>query len=307
MSRSYKKHGYDAICSSYGDKHCRKIYHHSDRQKAKRILKEVADQWYDIPYSIEGEIDILGSDCLYCEITHFGLDDIPYDKYMDEIYDPDFEVYLSDFDWINDWEEIADKLLIRGIDYSVRYADKWSWASDGGNYFCEDRSTAHRHLDMEIFGNPAYKVPWEAHTFWERYVADRDAKYNHDRPNWCVQVKYRKFTGYNHWFNFTEWDTLCPNYETKTLTFQLPYTKKVTPNLLDLVYEKVPKEDIISYDIHRSHPKYKRVHSDWRVSDFILYRNLLPQDFQTADELYAWIHKHEEQIITSWLKVKFHK
>ena len=161
MSRSYKKNYYSFFCCCKSDKPYRKIYTKQVRAKNRDLLKECENYYkdckifetYNTPCSLYGEV------CC--------VDDWYYDnpkKYL--INEPSTEDKFpkpcglcigcewSENTWKdNDWLETPDEKIINSkIDRSVRYADKYVWGSDGGNYFMGDKITIRKDLEKKIFG-----------------------------------------------------------------------------------------------------------------------------------------------------------
>jgi len=193
MSRSYKK-GYGHICSSYGDKWCRFQYHKSLRAKENRILKECEKAYrscrlfepYEKCCGLNGEVCDIDVD------AYLELDD-PHDKtiYDNNLINPEeilcttyskrmnkcIGCYYSENCWKNGeffdvWETNPDEQFCNNnIDYSVRYSDKWIWASDGGAYFRENISSLRKDFVIEAFGDIA---------IWEKYCKNKEKQADHD-------------------------------------------------------------------------------------------------------------------------------
>lgn len=300
MSRSYKKHGCDSICSSRGDKYCRSHYHRSDRRKTKKILEEVTRQWIEIPieipHSTEGEID-----------------------------SPNLDVHSSDRG--NYWEEIADKLITKGKDYSLCYADRWAWASDGGVYFQGDLSTAHQDFDKCCLGiceadshrNPLLR------DFYSDYCRNRDAKYNKDKKSYRIYVNYRvpvpagRYNcGASKWLenvigqhkNRKSGLSICfeREYDFYCIDFTIPFTNKPL-KVPDWVCEKVARDggEITQMSKSIVHPYGRRTTSIWGVDGYILSQNILPDTLQNPKDLRDYLIAHREEICKGWLRRRFGK
>lgn len=65
-------------------------------------------------------------------------------------------------------EDLPTDHIVNGIDYSCRFADKWSWASDGGTFIKETEASLKQQFDKELFGLVS---DWRhsAQNVWERY------------------------------------------------------------------------------------------------------------------------------------------
>lgn len=47
-------------------------------------------------------------------------------------------------------EDLPTDMIVNGIDYTCRFADKWDWPSDGGTYIKETDSSLKIEFDKEI-------------------------------------------------------------------------------------------------------------------------------------------------------------
>lgn len=336
MSRSYKKHGYDSICSSYGDKYCRSYYHRSDRRKTKRILKDVVDMYHsdtedDLTKgnAYENEFCMLCMDCDEEILFEEGcFCEVPFLDYMDEYPYKDPNIcHEPCCIWAWDWELEADKLLTKGKDYSLRFSEKWSWASDGGAYFQADLSTAHQDFDKHCLGvyeAGSFKHPI-LNDFYNDYYRNRDAKHNKDKKAYRVYVSYRvpvPSGRYNRgaadWLGnvmgqhkdrkseiFSGFDK---EYDSYHFNFRMPFTNKplVAP---DWVYERVAKEGGEITKICKSVEHYceRRAHSIWRVDDYALSQNIIPDTMWGPIDLKDYLIAHREEICKGWLRRRFGK
>lgn len=66
-----------------------------------------------------------------------------------------------------EWDIPTDQ-IVNGIDYSCRFADRWTWPSDGGTFIKETDSSLKQKFESELFG---YKSDWThpPQNIWERY------------------------------------------------------------------------------------------------------------------------------------------
>lgn len=67
-----------------------------------------------------------------------------------------------------------DKITSKSqIDYSLKYSDRWSWASDGGNYYSSDLSDIRKNFDEEIFSSKFTEFVFHRYkkqkNIWEQY------------------------------------------------------------------------------------------------------------------------------------------
>lgn len=282
MSRSYQRSGFGPVCSSRGDKFCRTYFHKSDRRKTRQLLKQIT-----IPEEVE-------LDCQLCMDCNFWLEstaDIPYSDYMDEEYWPDFnECHNHKCFEIGDFPE--DKIITSDYDRSLKFSEKWSWASDGGSYWTDDLASIRKDFDKEVFGIS----PRNQKTIWEEYLKLRKTYDNTPgTKKWKVRLTYETGRRHRDFFGGT-WIT-----ETYYKFLELPYHKG---------YIEIPDEfeGYVDYKFWRQKDySRKQPHSDWFLMDFLLSRNLVPKTFTEPEELINWLRKNQEVIIRKWFKIRFRK
>lgn len=306
MSRSYKKTGAYPIAScKYSDKWCRSIYHRGERRKVKSICHNV-EKWYDRDYefeSLDGKVDILASDFNFCNITNFSYDDVPYDKYMDEVYNPEWRVYYDKYDIEYWWEIEAEKIVMSNIDRSIRFADRWAWTSDGGSRYRESIRSLRKTFDSEVFGITSFRR-CEANV-WTDYLACKADLDPTRKSYWLVDLVYKTKL-------VTDWPEAAWRkpyserefyWETETKRIKLPYKKYLKASDL-------PNDGWVKIAcIH----KYRR--SIWddgyyiggNFIWFLFNHGIVPQTFEKPEELISWLRYYEEDIIHSYYKYQFHK
>lgn len=64
--------------------------------------------------------------------------------------------------------DIPTDKIVSVVDYSCEYADKWSWASDGGTFLMENESSLRSKFNSELFG---LESNWRhgPQNIWQRY------------------------------------------------------------------------------------------------------------------------------------------
>lgn len=257
MSRSYKKHGFSTMCSSYGDKWCRNYYHRCERRKTKAILKK--------------QIDFERSN-VKCSYKRF------------------YE------------EEPADTVINENVDYSLEFSDKWSWSSDGGNYFRDNLLTLRGEFDKEVFGDDCYYFSFKHNskrkdkTVWEKYALYREKVLSNKKRMYIVTFFYKKRVG--------------------TSVYKIGKSEVTEP-----IYEETRKQ--IKVGKHPSKIKFENdgwyrmtfwkeranyYHfSDWFLLEFLFKRNIIPLSFNNSEELISWLRENEEEIIRKWFLIKYKK
>lgn len=345
MSRSYRK-GYSGHCSTYGDKWCRFQYHKSLRAKDHRILKECEQFYRDCklfePYEeccgLNGEVCDVDVDWYYLE-----LDD-PHDKaiYDNNLINPEeilcnvhskrinkcMGCYYSENCWkdgefFDAWEASPDeKFCNNRIDHSIRYSDKWSWASDGGVYYQESVASLRIDFDKEMFGEENNRY---SHTnAWDDYCKFKQAKYNTTPRKWylvyeiptkeTIRINWVSYytrnalpkSTKNVWYKIESfWGDEKPSiykYERCWETAKDKILLDHKPTLSDL-----PKNAKFLYSCKSRKHTYTQAKSDWDLMEFLFYRNIIPTHFTSREDLNKWLYANEEKIVRKWYKIKNRK
>lgn len=192
MSRSYKKHGFSSFVCYSSDKPDRTIYHRNERRKANKLLKDAMLEYCEDEPN-EGEW------CMLCQ------DGIAYDDYeMGEAWDLYAPSYSPNYNkcynhkcyTLYNHTLAEDKIITKGIDYSLKYADKYSWASDGGQYWEADISELRKKFDKEVFGDYCRKYK-NTKNIWEEYIHYRNA--SHNKKHRHTLTKYCQGGGIGYW------------------------------------------------------------------------------------------------------------
>lgn len=307
MSRSYRK-GYSGHCSTYGDKWCRFQYHKGLRVKDHRILKECEKFYRDCkPFEPYKDCCELNSEVCDVDVDSYYLElDDPHDKaiYDNNLINPEeilcnvhskrlnkcIGCYYSENCWkagefFDAWGASPDEQFCKNrVDHSVRYSDKWSWASDGGVYYQESVESMRIDFDKEIFGEENNRY---SHTnAWNDYCNYKDKKFNKIPCTW--RLTYDIFP-----------KVITENvYVSRNYTYELDHK----PTQKDLPKDA---EFVSCYKANkwlRSQAK-----SDWDLMEFLFYRNIIPTNFKTREEMNKWLLKHEEMIVHKWYKIKNRK
>lgn len=277
MSRSYKKHPYDTICSSYGDKWCRNYYHRAERRKIKRLLNE------EIKLGIEKPIVWDKSFCVPCIDSRMYSDyEIPYEK-----YGVDFPNY--DFCCCYNNEQHPAEKIINKKDYSLKYADKWSWASDGGTYYQSDLSDLRRKFDEEVFG---FKTCKPNDTIWSKYKFYVEKKYNDYHPTLKIFLSRKVM---KEFCLFHE-----PYYEEEIeekKCVEVPYDKqhKFNKSILKGGWEVYRFCKITSAGWHKD--------GRWES----IYFGMMPTTLQNSEEVVEWLRQNEERMLRTIYRMRYGK
>ena len=275
MSRSYKKHSFSAICSSYGDKWCRNYYHKAERRKIKRILQEEVKAGIEKPIIWDEEM------CTVCIDTRAFVDyDIPYKKYGVDFPHYNFDVCCCSC--YGDDPRPAEKIINR-IDYSLPYSDKWSWASDGGNYYHSDYSELRKEFDREVFS--AYYEQINAYSrskdydIWSEYKKYVEKKSNAEHPTMILFLK-RKIS-----------EEFCDKK-----TIEVPYNKEHK-------YDTSLTEGWEVYRICKERGYGWHGESSWEEIRY----SMMPTNFITKEQFIDWLRENEERMIRTIYKLRYGK
>jgi hypothetical protein len=310
MSRSYKKTGAFAICSSNSDKEDRTLYHRAFRRKIKNLLHEVSLS--DIERDLSDSVGLSDSEfskvCITCKVSNVVNEDFDYsDEYCVKSNDP----YIPWHKCVNHKcleicpETAIDKIVTKGIDYSLPMADKWSWGSDGGTHWQEDFLSIRKDFDAEVFGvtNNRYQI----HTIWDDYLYCRDRYSNTNHSSWSINLAYKV------WKKGTKpiWSAtghLCgidynaDIYEWSYKHIRIPYKKH-------LKVSDIPETDWDHIDsirhISNIESKYYLCFG-WYI-EFLFKCGVIPQNFTNPEDLISWLRKNEERIIRLYFKRQFGK
>ena len=80
-----------------------------------------------------------------------------------------FKTRIEDFDLYFD-------LNSSRIDRSCTYADKWSWASDGGVHYLGDKNKLRSEIEQDFFGLEIHQYSKRTQDIWDKYKELQDPK-----------------------------------------------------------------------------------------------------------------------------------
>ena len=311
MSRSYKKHGGFAICSSNSDKEDRTLYHRAFRRKTKALLHEVS--LMDIKRDLSDSIGMSDSEfsdiCTLCKVTNSANEDFDYDDSKDYWVESN-EPYVPYHKCVNhkcysiEPNSVIDKIITKGIDYSLPMADKWSWGSDGGTRWRENLLTIRKDFDIEVFAVTNNR--FRHHTIWDDYIYNKERYSNKNHPSWIVTLAYKvvkpdfvpcwsptgHLYGMDYKWTYT-WNEKC---------IKIPYKKYIkVSDLPNDGWDHVVRMRHVD-NIERS---YYCCHGSY--ISFLFKNGVIPQNFTNPDDLVSWLRKNEERIVRLWYKRTFGK
>ena len=183
-----------------------------------------------------------------------------------------------------------EKFINENIDRSLRFADKWCWASDGGNYYWGGKDEYRRNFEKEIFGIDYINVK---NTAWKKYQVELSCTFNKKKPEYTIKLE-RKVPKKIDFGCYMPWDSLREiGYETETVYI---HTKEYPPEC-----EVEDGWTVVGW-WRRKNYQFRR--SNWDLCGFLFKNNIIPLNLKNENELIDWLRTNEELIINKWLKVQ---
>ena len=179
------------------------------------------------------------------------------------------------------------------IDYSVKFSDKYSWSSDGGQYFCDDLSSIRREFEKEAFSqNLRFH---DTDTCWDKYKSCLEQTFNNKKRKWVVKLEKRVLIKINFSFYMPWNQVMFPSYETKV---KYVTVETYPPKLIEENYFE--DWEVKNWWSVRNYLSY----SNWDLFGFLFKNNLIPLDFKNEEELLNWLKENQERIVEKWFKAK---
>lgn len=213
-------------------------------------------------------------------------------KEMEGTIDKDLLYYNDCFLCTKDGVQPEEKFINKNIDYSLRFADKWGWASDGGNYYWGNKDTYRRDFEIEVFGSTArsgVKLP----TPWEKYQLGVENVFNTNKTEYTVRLEKEVPKKINYGF-YVRWGVFDTFYETVTKYIT---TEEYPP------YIKSFEDGWVMTKWWRR-KTYSFTKSNWDLFGFLFKSGIIPLDFKNEKELMDWLRANEESIVEKWLKAQ---
>lgn len=203
------------------------------------------------------------------------------------------------------YEEPYEKIVMSKVDRSLRFADKWSWSSDGGAYWREDLSSIRKDFDKALFGVPPVSLlgSWRRRTLitlWDKYIENRNAKYNKEHPQLKVNVHYL-VKDPDPFSRLRKRLLNEPCYIEKVKRTLVPYNK--AHKIPSYVYEVEGKiTDVYVYKVRGERPLSGKQYS---ISDYVILE--APNTFQKPEDLINWLRTNQEKLILKYFRRCFSK
>lgn len=179
-----------------------------------------------------------------------------------------------------------EKFINENIDRSLRFADKWCWASDGGNYYWGGKDEYRRDFEKEIFGLD-YKYSFKPKPLWEKYKDYVDLVFNKDKPLYTIVLKKVVVEKYDSYY------VECFEDERKE------EKKYITTETYPPKYK--PEEGWEMTHWWKQKNRYFNL-SNWDLFGFMFKSGIIPFDFKSEEQLINWLRNNEEVIIEKWMR-----
>lgn len=192
----------------------------------------------------------------------------------------------EDFLYTKNGLQPEEKFINENIDRSLRFADKWCWASDGGNYYWGGKDECRRDFEKEIFGLD-YKYSFKPKPLWEKYKDYVDLVFNKDKPLYTIVLKKVVVEKYDSYY------VECFEDERKE------EKKYITTEIYPPKYK--PEEGWEMTHWWKRKNRYFNL-SNWDLFGFMFKSGIIPFDFKSEEQLINWLRNNEEIIIEKWMR-----
>ena len=192
----------------------------------------------------------------------------------------------EDFLYMKNGLQPEEKFINENIDRSLRFADKWCWASDGGNYYWGGKDECRRDFEKEIFGLD-YKYSFKSKPIWEKYKDYVDLVFNKDKPLYTIVLKKIVIEK-------------CDSYYVECFEDERKEEKKyITTEIYPPKYK--PEEGWEMAQWWKRKNRYFNL-SNWDLFGFMFKSGIIPLDFKSEEQLINWLRNNEEVIIEKWMR-----
>lgn len=192
----------------------------------------------------------------------------------------------EDFFYAKEGLQPEEKFINENIDRSLRFADKWCWASDGGNYYWGGKDEYRRDFEKEIFGLD-YKYSFKPKPLWEKYKDYVDLVFNKDKPLYTIVLKKVVVEKYDSYY------VECFEDERKE------EKKYITTEIYPPKYKPEENWKMTHWWKRKSH--FLSL-SNWDLFGFMFKSGIIPFDFKNEEQLINWLRDNEEVIIEKWMR-----
>lgn len=192
----------------------------------------------------------------------------------------------EDFLYAKEGLQPEEKFINENIDRSLRFADKWCWASDGGNYYWGGKDEYRRDFEKEIFGLD-YKYGIKSKPLWEKYKDYVELVFNKDKPLYTIVLEKVVVEKYDSYY------VECFEDERKE------EKKYITTEIYPPKYKPEESWKMTHWWKRKSH--FLSL-SNWDLFGFMFKSGIIPFDFKNEEQLINWLRDNEEVIIEKWMR-----
>lgn len=192
----------------------------------------------------------------------------------------------EDFLYAKEGLQPEEKFINENIDRSLRFADKWCWASDGGNYYWGGKDEYRRDFEKEIFGLD-YKYGIKSKPLWEKYKDYVELVFNKDKPLYTIVLEKVVVEKYDSYY------VECFEDERKE------EKKYITTEIYPPKYKPEENWKMTHWWKRKSH--FLSL-SNWDLFGFMFKSGIIPFDFKNEEQLINWLRDNEEVIIEKWMR-----
>lgn len=198
-------------------------------------------------------------------------------------------------------EDFLDKIVLKGKDFGCKFADQWSWPSDGyGGAFEWDSIEFFKKFNTEMKEHYRYRT---RHSVWEEYSYYRNSMTA--KPTW--RAVYDIPTGKRK----VAHNDIYIDVNTNHLKTDHEVVWEGTFERVEKLFDHQPLEseipDGVKLVLVRRIKRLSQPNNDGSLIEFLFHRNLIPLDFDSETELISWLLNNENKIVKSWEKVNISK
>ena len=177
------------------------MYHRQERRKVKNLLTEQKKYGTEVFKCYKEPCCLYGDACYvddgyWCDDPNeyvLNFDGTDVKNYLICIGCRYSENHFKNYEYAWDKEPCED--IVNGIDRSLKFADKYTWSSDGGQYWTADILKTRKRFEKDVFGiEPSWWKSYYTYKYptniWEKYVKYRDAANNKEHPVWITRKSW---------------------------------------------------------------------------------------------------------------------
>lgn len=187
-------------------------------------------------------------------------------------------------------DSFEDDFVNENIDRSLRFADKYCWSSDGGNYYWGGKDDHRRDFEKQIFGLD-YRYGVKHRPLWEKYKDYVELVYNKDKPLYTI-VLTRVVVEKVNWGFYMPWSSEFAGKRKEE-------KKYITTEIYPPKYK--PEEGWEMTNWWKRKNRFLSL-SNWDLFGFLFKSGIIPFNFKNEKQLMNWLRENEEAIVEKWVK-----